>query len=220
MKIVFNRQGVLILTVALIWLFLAFLTRVDLNQLPEIQRTLFQYNSDHPVQSGAIFFLVYMMVTAFSLPLASILTLGAGTLFGFWKGLVLVSFASSLGATLAFLVSRLFLRSWIQIRFGKQLSAINSGIEREGAYYLFGLRLSPILPFFLVNFLMGLTPMPVKTFYWISQLGMLPGTALYVNVGSQLSKLEKIENVLSLPIVVSFTLIGLFPIIAKKIIKK
>lgn len=98
----------LILTVALIWLFLAFLTHVDLNQLPEIQRTLFQYNSDHPVQSGAIFFLVYMMVTAFSLPLASILTLGAGTLFGFWKGLVLVSFASSLGATLAFLVSRYF----------------------------------------------------------------------------------------------------------------
>nr|WP_086940380.1 dihydrolipoyl dehydrogenase [Thaumasiovibrio occultus] len=172
----------------------------------------------HPFRYALGYFLIYVAVTALSLPGAAIMTLLGGALFGFAYGLVLVSFASSLGATLAFLFSRFILRDWVQAKFGNRLSAINQGIEKQGAFYLFTLRLIPIFPFFVVNLLMGLTPMKTRQFYWVSQLGMLAGTAVYVNAGTQLAEINSLGDIVSTPILLSFALLGLFPLIAKKFI--
>ena len=164
------------------------------------------------------YLLVYVLVTALFLPGAAVMTLAGGALFGFWPALLVVSFASTIGATLALLVSRFLLRDWVQGRFGDRLKAINAGIEAEGAFYLFSLRLVPIFPFFLINLAMGLTPLRSATFYWISQLGMLPGTAVYVNAGTQLGQIESAAGILSPQILLSFALLGLFPLAAKKIL--
>ncbi|MFN7888018.1 MAG: TVP38/TMEM64 family protein, partial [Betaproteobacteria bacterium] len=144
----------------------------------------------HPVQTMAAYLLIYVAVAALSLPGAAVMTLVGGALFGFWVGLVLVSFASSIGATLAFLAARLVLRDWVQGKFGDKLAPINAGIEREGAFYLFALRLVPLFPFFVVNLLMGLTKLRTLTFYWVSQLGMLAGTAVFVYAGTQLGQFK------------------------------
>ena len=164
------------------------------------------------------FFLVYVAATALSLPGAAILTLAAGALFGLTEGLILASFASSIGALIAFLVSRYLLRGTIKKRFPDRLASIDSGVEREGAFYLFTLRLVPIFPFFLINLLMGLTSIKAWTFYWVSQIGMLAGTFVYVNAGTQLAQLESLGGILSLDIILSFALLGVFPFIAKGII--
>ena len=129
-----------------------------------------------------------------------------------------MSFASSIGATLAFLSSRFLLRDWVQRRFGDRLKPINDGVQKDGAFYLFTLRLVPAFPFFVINLLMGLTPLPARTFYWVSQLGMLAGTLVYVNAGTQLAKIESLRGILSPRLLISFTLLGLFPLIAKKIV--
>ncbi len=171
-----------------------------------------------PVLVGGGFFLLYVLVTALSLPGAAVMTLAAGALFGFFTGLVLVSFASSIGATLAFLVSRYLLRDSVQGRFGERLKAINAGIAKDGAFYLFTLRLVPVFPFFLINLLMGLTPIRAGTFYWVSQVGMLAGTAVYVNAGTQLAQLESLSGILSPGLLLSFALLGIFPLLAKKIL--
>lgn len=172
-----------------------------------------------PLAIGAAFFAVYVAVAALSLPGAAILTLAAGAIFGLPAGLVLVSFASSIGATLAFLVSRTLLREAIQARYGEKLRAVNAGIEREGAFYLFTLRLVPAIPFFLVNLAMGLTPIRTWTFYWVSQVGMLAGTVVFVNAGTQLGQLESLRGILSPALIGSFVLLGLFPLIAKKLLE-
>ena len=166
------------------------------------------------------FFALYVTVTALSLPGAAIMTIAAGTLFGLGTGLVLVSFASSIGATLAFLVSRYLLRDWVQQRFGDKLGAINRGIEREGAFYLFTLRLVPLFPFFLINLVLGLTPMRARTFYWVSQVGMLAGTAVYVNAGTQLANISSPGDILSPGLLLSFALLGIFPLLAKRIVEQ
>lgn len=165
------------------------------------------------------FFLIYVTATALSLPGAAILTLTAGALFGLAEGLLLASFASSLGALLAFLVSRYILRDTIKRKFPDRLASIDKGIEREGAFYLFTLRLVPLFPFFLINLLMGLTAIKSWTFYWVSQIGMLAGTFVYVNAGTQLSQLESLQGILSLDLILSFVLLGIFPLIAKAIIR-
>ena len=160
---------------------------------------------------------IYILVTSLSLPGAAVMTLAGGALFGFWLGTLTVSFASTIGATLACFVSRYVLRDWVQGKFGDKLSAINRGIEKEGKFYLFTLRLIPIFPFFVINLVMGLTTIPLITFYWVSQLGMLPGTMVYVNAGKQLADIESLAGILSPEVIFSFALLGLFPLISKKL---
>ena len=176
------------------------------------------WRAAHPLQAALAFFIVYVAVTGLSLPGAAVMTLAGGAVFGLFWGLLLVSFASSLGATLAFLASRFLLRDWVQKRFGEHLRAINAGIGRDGGFYLFTLRLVPIFPFFVINLMMGLTPLRTWSFYWVSQLGMLAGTLVYVNAGTQLAKIDSLAGILSPALLGSFVLLGIFPLIAKKIV--
>ncbi|MDH4050190.1 MAG: FAD-dependent oxidoreductase [Rubrivivax sp.] len=172
----------------------------------------------HPLLEIGAFMAIYIAVTALSLPGAAIMTLVAGAIFGLFVGTVIVSFASSIGATLAMLVARYVLRDSVKGRFGARLAEIDKGVQREGAFYLFTLRLVPVFPFFVINLLMGLTSMKARTFYWVSQLGMLAGTVVYVNAGTQLGQIESLKSILSPGLVGSFVLLGLFPLIAKKIV--
>lgn len=169
----------------------------------------------HPVVFAASYFLIYVVATALSVPGAAVLTLAGGALFGLLWGTVIVSFASTVGATGAFLVSRFLLHDYVQARFGEKLRTINEGIARDGAFYLFTLRLIPLLPFFLVNLLLGLTKMPVRTYFWVSQVGMLAGTLVYVNAGTQLARIDTPSGILSPEIIGAFTLLGLFPFLAR-----
>jgi len=166
-----------------------------------------------------IFFILYVVVTAFALPISLLKTLLAGALFGFWPGLILVSFASSIGSTFCFLFSRYVLRNYTQVKFGKYLEKVNKGIETDGWLYLFFLRLSPVFPFFVINLIFGLTKMRVLEFYLVSQVGMFMGTAIFVNAGVQISNLNSIEEVLTLNVIMSLTLIGIFPLLVKFIYK-
>lgn len=165
----------------------------------------------HPLAAFAVFFAAYVAVAALSLPVAVWLTLGAGALFGFWQGLLLVSFAASLGATLAFLASRYLLRDWVQSRLGDRAKVIRKGLDKDGAFYLFSLRLVPVFPFFIINLLMGLTALSTWRFYAVSQIGMLPATAIYVNAGTQLGQLDSLSGILSPAVLLSFALLALFP---------
>ena len=169
-----------------------------------------------PLATLGGFFAIYFAVAALSLPGAVILTLAAGALFGLLLGTVLVSFASTLGATASFLSSRYLLRALVERHFGARLASVNQGIARDGPLYLFSLRLVPAFPFFIVNLLLGLTQMKALTFYWVSQLGMLAGTLVFVNAGTQLAKLESLGGVLSPELIGSFVLLGLFPLAARK----
>jgi len=183
------------------------------------QNALLAYYAANPWSTVGLYFLLYVLVTAVSLPGATVMTLAGGALFGLSKGFIIISFASTIGATLAFLVARFLLRDWVQTRFGDRLDAINRGIEKEGAFYLFTLRLVPIFPFFIINLAMGLTPMRTWTFYWISQLGMVAGTLVYVNAGTQLASLESAAGILSPELIGSFVLLGVFPLLARHFIQ-
>ncbi|HUQ75117.1 MAG TPA: FAD-dependent oxidoreductase [Burkholderiales bacterium] len=169
-----------------------------------------------PGSTAAVFFLVYVAVAGLALPGAALLTLVAGAIFGLLWGTVLVSFASSLGATLSFLLSRFVLRDWIQRRYSARLEAVDRGVRKEGAFYLFTLRLIPAVPFFVVNVLMGLTALRPWTFYWVSQLGMLAGTLVYVNAGTRLAAIESPRGILSPALIGAFLLLGIFPLLAKR----
>src|SRR6056300_1278257 len=166
-----------------------------------------------------IFFILYVLVTAFALPISLIKTLLAGALFGFWPGLILVSFASSIGSTFCFLFSRYALRAYIQKRFSNYLEKINKGIETDGWLYLLFLRLSPIFPFFIINLVFCLTKMRTLEFYIVSQIGMFIGTAIFVNAGVQISNLKSIEEILTFKVILSLTLIGIFPLLIKHLYK-
>ena len=166
-----------------------------------------------------LFFFIYIIVTAFALPFAAIKTVLAGALFGLIPGVILTSFASSIGSTLCFLMSRFLLRDFVQNKYSKYLDKINKGIKEDGIYYLFFLRLSPIFPFFIINLVFGLTKMKTMTFYIISQIGMLIGTIVFVNAGVQLSKISSMSDILSFNLILSFILIGLVPLIIKKLIQ-
>ncbi len=164
------------------------------------------------------FFVIYVIVTALSLPGAAIMSLVAGALFGVVTGTIIVSFASSIGATLAFLSARFLLRDWVQTKFGERLKAIDDGIARDGAMYLFTIRLIPLFPFFVVNLLMGLTRIKTRTYYWVSQIGMLPATVVFVNAGTQISKIDSTAGLLSPTLIGSFVLLGIFPWIARGLV--
>ena len=163
-----------------------------------------------------VYFVIYVLVVALNLPGAAVMTLAGGGLFGFWTGVVVVSFASSIGATIACLVARYLLGDSVQKRFGDRLNRVNRGVEREGAFYLFTMRLIPAIPFFAINLMMGLTKMRPWTFYWVSQLGMLPGTMVFVNAGKEIARIEGLSGILSPSLIVSFVILGVFPIVVKK----
>ena len=190
----------------------------SLDYLKSQQAALDGWYRAHPWTTAAAYFAVYVTVTGLSLPGAAILTLAGGAIFGVLRGTVIVSFASSIGATLAFLASRYLFRDAIQRRFGDRLSAVNAGVQKEGAFYLFTLRLVPAFPFFLINLLMGLTPMSTRTFYWVSQLGMLLGTLVYVNAGTELARVASVKDILSPGLLISFALLGIFPLFAKRMV--
>ena len=189
---------------------------LNLDALKAQQAALDAQVQAHPWVAGSVFFIVYVLVTALSLPGAALMTLVGGALFGLLGGTLLASFASTLGATLAMLLSRYLLRDWVQTRFQQRLAKIDQGIEREGASYLFALRLVPVFPFFLINLAMGLTRLPVRTFWWVSQLGMLPGTLVYVNAGRELGQLESLGGILSPGLIGAFVLLGLLPVLSRK----
>lgn len=191
---------------------------LTLENLKQSHQSLVALYAAHPWQTLATFFVVYVVATAVSIPGAVILTLAAGALFGFSVGLVLVSFASSLGALAAFLAARYLLRDAIQQRFGKALARINQGVEQDGTFYLLTLRLVPLFPFWLINLLMGLTPMRASRYYGVSQLGMLPGTAVYINAGTQLANIRSTHDILSAQVLGSLVLLGVFPLLAKALL--
>ena len=174
--------------------------------------------AEHRLMVIGGYMLIYIVVTALSLPGAVFMTLAGGALFGLAVGTVVVSFASTIGATIACGVSRFLLRDWVQNRFGDKLATFNRGIEQEGNFYLFSLRLVPIFPFFVINLVMGLTRLPLLSYYWVSQLGMLPATVVYVNAGKELSTIDSLAGILSPGLLGSFILLGLFPITVKKLL--
>ncbi len=208
-----------LLTVALIVWKLNLTDYLALDVIRAQQQNLKSYYSEHALLVLGGFFLIYIFITALSLPGAAVMTLLAGAMFGFWQGLFTVSFASSIGATLAFLMARFLLKDWIQGKYSRQLFAINQGFEKEGGFYLFALRLIPAFPFFLINILAGLMPIKTRNFYVISQLGMLPGTAVYVYAGTELAKVQSLSDIASPSLLGAFVLLGLFPILSKKIIE-
>lgn len=188
---------------------------LNLDYLKSHQAALAGYFHAHPIATVAVFFALYVAVTGLSIPGATVLTLVAGALFGLLWGTVIVSFASSIGATAAFLASRFLFRDTVQARFRDQLQAVNRGIEKDGAFYLLALRLAPYVPFFVINLVMGLTPIRTRTFYLVSQIGMLPATIIYVNAGTQLARLESLAGLLSPGLITALTLLAIFPLLAK-----
>lgn len=191
---------------------------LDLEYLKSRQADIDAFYREHPLTVIAAYFVAYVAVTGLSLPGAAIMTLAGGAVFGLLWGTVVVSFASTLGATVAFIVSRYILRDGIQRRYGDRLKTINAGVERDGGFYLFTMRLVPVFPFFVVNLVMGLTPMRTLTFALVSQLGMLPGTIVYVNAGTQLARIESLQGILSPALIGSFVLLGIFPLLAKWVV--
>ena len=193
---------------------------LTLEMLKSQQAEIINYKKIHPVLATVFYGLIYIAVTGLSLPGAAILTLAGGALFGLLWGTAIVSFASTIGATLAFLAARFLFRESVENRFGNRLAAINEGMRKDGAFYLFTLRLIPVFPFFMINLLMGLTAIKPRTFFWVSQLGMLAGTIVYVNAGTQLGKIESLSDILSPALIFSFVLLGLFPLLAKTMIDR
>ncbi len=183
------------------------------------QRDAYQsYYEQRPSIAILAYAAIYIAVTSLSLPGAAILTLLGGALFGVVTGTVVVSFCSTIGATVSFLVARFLLRDAIQSKFGDRLETINNGIAKEGIFYLFTMRLIPVIPFFVINLVMGLTPIRTAQFFFVSQLGMFPGTIVYVNAGTQLVQIDSLAGILSPQLIFSFVLLGLFPLIAKKFV--
>ncbi len=210
--------GLLLLAMGLFaWLDLG--AYLNLGYLKSEQAGLASLVNENPLISGLLFFILYVAVTGLSLPGAAIMTLAAGAIFGLGWGLVIVSFASSVGATIAMLVARFLLRDTVKRRFGPYLQTIDQGVEREGAFYLFTLRLVPVVPFFVINLAMGLTSISTPLFYIVSQIGMLAGTVVYVNAGTQLAQIDSLSGILSAELLLSFILLGFFPLIARKLVE-
>lgn len=172
--------------------------------------------AEHATAVICVYSTIYVIATALALPVAAVLTLTGGALFGLVTGTIVVSFASSMGAALAFVVARYLFRDFVQQRFGDKLQKINEGIEKDGPFYLFTLRLIPVFPFFVINTVVALTPMRIFTYYWVSQLGMFPATVVYVNAGKELGQIESFSGLISPSLIISFALLGIFPLVMKK----
>src|SRR6266852_5692904 len=214
-----------LLVAALLLGLIAVFFALDLGQYFQLesfkskQSAMEEFRRANPLAAARIFFATYVAVTGLSLPFAAVLSLAVGAIFGLLWGTLIVSFASSMGATLAFLSSRFLFREPVRSRFGDRLRAIDAGLEKEGAFYLFALRLVPAVPFVLVNLLMGLTPIRARTFYWVSQIGMLPATIVYVNAGTQLATIKSISGILSPALIGSLVLLGIFPLVARYVVE-
>ena len=189
-----------------------------LEYLKSSRQTFETWYHQNPVMVLGGYFIIYVLITAFSLPGAVVLTLAGGMLFGLVAGTIVISFASTIGATAACFFARFVLRDWVQGKFGDKLKTINEGVDREGSFYLFTLRLVPIFPFFVINLVFGLTKLPLFTFYWVSQLGMLLGTIVFVNAGRALGQIDSLGGILSPGLIISFVILGLFPITVKKLL--
>ena len=208
-----------IIALVILMVFFDISAYLSFSSIKAQQDTIAHFYQQHPISFPAVFFLAYVMMTAVSFPGAAIMTLLAGALFGVILGSIIVSFASTLGATLAFLTARYLFQEGLQSQYGDYLKTINEGIEKEGAYYLLTLRLVPLFPFFVINLLMGLTKIRISIYYWISQLGMLPATVIYVNAGTQLASLDSLSGILSPQVLSAFVLLGVFPIVVKKLLQ-
>lgn len=189
------------------------------EQLQAQKERLASYYLEHRLKTELLFFASYVFVTSLSIPAATVLTLAGGFLFGFLKATILISLASTIGATFAFWGSRFLLKDWVQNRFGAKLNMVNEGIKKEGGFYLFTLRLFPLFPFFAINLLMGLTPYKTWKYFLISLISMLPVTLVYVNAGTQLSQVHSMNDILSLDLVFAFALLGITPLALKRLVK-
>ncbi len=219
-----RRVAVLVVMAILVLIFVLNREALSIDSLISRQDALQRAVNEQPLLVLGIAFLLYVVVTGLSLPGAALMTLVYGWLFGFWRAVLMVSFASTAGATIAFLLSRFLFRDAIQSRFGERLAAFNQALAREGAFYLFTLRLIPQVPFFLVNLVMGLTPIRTSTYWWVSQLGMLPGTCVYVYAGASVGSLEALRDkglagILTWQLALAFALLGLFPLVVKAIVR-
>ena len=217
--------GLAILGAAAFWLYRNYADSLNISALADREAELRQYYKDRPLLVYSIVFAIYVTATGLSLPGATLLSLFCGWYFGFVRGVIFVSFASTTGATLAFLLSRYFLRDAIQSKFADKLRAFNDSLAREGAFYLFTLRLIPAVPFFVINVVMGLTPMRLRTYWWLSQIGMLPGTIVYLFAGSQFPNLKTLAaegaaGILTPPLLAAFVVLGLFPIAIRKLMNR
>lgn len=219
-KHLIQKIGIMVLIIAAIAFFFYFdLGRYfTLDYLKQSHEQFTRIYSQHQIAVIAAYMMIYIIITALSLPGAAIMTLAGGGLFGLVTGSIVVSFASTIGATLACLVSRFLLRDWVQHKFADRLKTINEGIEKEGGFYLLSLRLVPLFPFFVINLVMGITKIPILTYYWVSQLGMLPATIIFVNAGKELAKIDSISGILSPGLLISFAILGLFPLTTKKLL--
>jgi len=189
---------------------------LNLENLKARQADIVAYKQAHEMQAVVLYFVTYVILISLPLPVGAVLTVTGGALFGLWWGTLLVSFASTIGSTLSFLAARFLFRDAIQNKFSDYLVTINKGIETDGAFYLFTLRLVPVFPPFVINPLLGLTPIRTATFFFVSQLGMLAGTMVYVNAGTQLARISALEDILSVELFAAFALLGIFPLLAKK----
>ncbi len=207
-----------ILVLVLMFKFFGLGDYLTLNFLKQKQDALLTMYEARPLLILSLYCITYIVVTAISLPGAAVMTLAGGGLFGLMTGTVAVSFSSTIGATLACIVARYLLRDWVQKKFGDKLVKINQGMAKEGGFYLFSLRLVPLFPFFVINLVMGLTSIRLVTYYWVSQLGMLPATIVYVNAGKELAKIDSLAGILSPSLIISFALLGLLPILTKKLL--
>jgi len=190
---------------------------LSLTSLQARQEAFQAYYAAQPLTAAAAYLAAYVLLAALSLPGSVVMSLAGGALFGLWTGLLLASFASSVGATLAFLAARFLLREHVQSRFGDRLAGISQGLEQDGAFYLLSLRLVPVIPFFIINLVMGLTKLRPSVFYLVSQIGMLPGAFVYVNAGTQLGRLDSLRGIVSPGLLCSFALLGTFPLLAKQL---
>lgn len=191
---------------------------LSLAELKSQRDALASYAQMRPLLTIGIFFIAYVMMAAFSLPGAAIMTIAGGAVFGLATGTIVVSFASSMGATLAFLAARFIFRDSVQRRFKDRLQRLNDGVQREGGFYLLSLRLVPVFPFFVINLVAALTPLKTWTFYWVSQIGMLPATLVFVNAGTQLGQLSAPGDILSLPLLGSFLALALLPLLMRRLL--
>lgn len=189
---------------------------LTLDQLKAQQASLETYRAENPLLVALIYSLTYIVVTALSLPGAALMTLSGGAIFGVFWGTLLANISATIGATLAFLIARFILGNWVQEKFGDRIGPINKGIEQDGAFYLFSLRLVPVFPFFIINVVMGLTKIKTWTFFWVSSIGMIAGAAVYANAGTQLARIDSLSGIASPGLLASFALLGLFPLIARK----
>lgn len=191
---------------------------LTLEYLKNYRQEFQLFYDQNPLLTISSFFLTYILVVGLNLPGAAVLGLAGGAMFGFTVGVVIISFASSIGATLACFFSRYLFKDYVQRKFGDRLDKVNRGFEEEGAFYLFSMRLIPAIPFVVINLIMGLTPMRLRTFYWVSQVGMLPGTMVYVNAGKELGQIDSLSGIVQPNVLISFVLLGIFPLLVKKVV--